>query len=102
VPEPVDLFESLNAPDQLSLFDDDEGRPPAPPPQSYRPTPEEVRRRLNVVLDRARAAPATPWPERDARLWRTVFPQMADWLPDDEANQLRFEFAREVERLAAA
>jgi hypothetical protein len=24
---------------------------------------------------------------------------MANWLPDDEAAQLRFEFAREMERL---
>jgi hypothetical protein len=31
-------------------------------------------------------------------LYRTVFPQMANWLPEDEANQLRFEFARELER----
>jgi hypothetical protein len=30
------------------------------------------------------------------------FPQMANWLPDDEANQLRFEFAQELERLKQA
>jgi hypothetical protein len=35
-------------------------------------------------------------------MWQTVFPQMADWLPDDEANQLRFEFMQEIERLKAA
>jgi hypothetical protein len=33
---------------------------------------------------------------------QTVFPQMADWLPDDEANQLRFEFMQEIERLKVA
>jgi hypothetical protein len=43
-----------------------------------------------------------PWPERKARMWQTVFPQMANWLPDDEAGQLCFEFAREIERLKAA
>jgi hypothetical protein len=40
-----------------------------------------------------------PWSERDARMWQTVFPNMAKWLPDEEADQLRFEFARELERL---
>jgi hypothetical protein len=50
----------------------------------------------------ARAASVMPWPERDARMWQVVFPQMADWLPDDEATQLRFEFMQEIERLRAA
>jgi hypothetical protein len=40
-----------------------------------------------------------PWPERDARMWQTVFPNMANWLPADEAEQLRLEFAQEMERL---
>jgi hypothetical protein len=39
------------------------------------------------------------WLERDARVWQTVFPYMAKWLPKDEADQLRFEFAQEMERL---
>jgi hypothetical protein len=43
-----------------------------------------------------------PWPERDARMWQIVFPNMANWLPDDEAEQLRLEFAREMERLKQA
>ena len=42
-----------------------------------------------------------PWCERDARMWQTVFPNMAKWLPDDEAAQLRMEFDREIERLGA-
>jgi hypothetical protein len=53
-------------------------------------------------LETARAAPAAPWPERDFRFWTVVFPQMSDWLPDEEADQLRFEFAQEVARLKAA
>ncbi len=48
----------------------------------------------------ARRAQVMPWPERDARMWRTVFPQMANWLPDAEAEQLRLQFAREMERLS--
>lgn len=43
-----------------------------------------------------------PWDERKARMWQIVFPQMANWLPDDERNQLRFEFAQEIERLKRA
>ncbi len=41
----------------------------------------------------------SPLAERDAHMWQTVFPNMANWLPDDEAAQLRLEFAREMERL---
>ncbi len=43
-----------------------------------------------------------PWSERDARMWQTVFPNMANWLPHDEAEQLRAAFAREMERLHRA
>ena len=63
---------------------------------------ELIRRRLHALLQTARGAAVMPWPERDARMWQTVFPQMADWLPDDEAVQLRFEFMQEIERLKAA
>ncbi|RAK62451.1 hypothetical protein [Phenylobacterium kunshanense] len=88
-------------PDQLSLFGAGEGRM-QPPARSYAPDPADVRRRLHDLLALAREAKAMPWPDRDARMWQTVFPQMANWLPEDEANQLRFEFAREIERLKAA
>lgn len=35
-------------------------------------------------------------------LYQTIFPQMTNWLPTEEAAQLRFEFAAEMERLAKA
>jgi hypothetical protein len=54
------------------------------------------------VLERARAAPDEPWPEKKQRVWTIVFPNMAKWLPEDEAVQLCFEFAREIERLKLA
>jgi hypothetical protein len=41
-----------------------------------------LRRRLRA---KARSAEKMPWSERDARMWQTVFPNMANWLPDDEA-----------------
>jgi hypothetical protein len=90
-----------NDPDQLSLFGAGEDRM-QPPVRRFVADTELIRRRLRGVLDTARAATVMPWSERDARMWQTVFPQMADWLPDDEANQLRFEFMQEIERLRAA
>lgn len=35
-------------------------------------------------------------------MWQIVFPQMANWLPQEERDQLRFEFAQELERLKLA
>lgn len=87
--------------DQLSLFGVGEGRM-EPPVRRFVPDTELIRRRLHALLATARAAATMPWPERDARMWQTVFPQMAGWLPDEEANQLRFEFMQEIERLRAA
>ncbi|HWA60726.1 MAG TPA: hypothetical protein VG939_05095 [Caulobacteraceae bacterium] len=96
--EQPDLF-NLGGVEQLSLFVEEDG-PPAV--LRFTPEPDEVRRRLRRLLDQARDASTMPWPERDARMWQAVFPQMANWLPEDEANQLRFEFAQEIERLKAA
>jgi hypothetical protein len=42
-----------------------------------------------------------PWEPRKVRLYRTIFPQMAGWLPDDEARQLNLAFEAELARLAA-
>lgn len=99
--EIVDLFGGTTTPGQLSLFGEGEDRLRAPRPD-YTPDPEKVRRRLTALLAQARGARVMPWPERDARMWQTVFPPMANWLPEDEANQLRFAFAQEIERLKAA
>lgn len=99
MPEP--FGPKSNDDDQLSLFGVGEGRM-EPPIRRFVPDTELIRRRLHALLDTARAAATMPWPERDARMWLTVFPQMADWLPDEEADQLRFEFMQEIERLKAA
>ena len=95
----VDLFG--RGPAQASLFGPGDDRLQAPV-RSYLPDPEKVRQRLRLLLDKARSAQRMPWPERQARMWQTVFPNMANWLPEDEAEQLRFEFAREMERLRRA
>ena len=99
MPSDTDLFG--HGPTQGSLFGEGENRLQAPV-RSYLPDPEEVRRRMLAVLAKARAAERMPWSEKDARMWQTIFPNMANWLPADEANQLRLEFAREMERLRAA
>ena len=65
--------------------------------------PAAVRARLHKLLAEARAAQSRPpWNERTTRMYQIVFPQMANWLPDSEAEQLRFEFERELRRLTEA
>src|SRR5215217_5112367 len=88
-------------PAQGSFFGPGEDRLQAPV-QRYMPDVETVRRRLNLLLDKARSAKEMPWSERDVRMWQIVFPNMANWLPEEEAEQLRFEFAREMQRLQRA
>ena len=95
----IDLFG--HGPAQGSLFGRRDDRIQAPR-QSVMPDPEDVRRRLKGLIEKARTAERMPWSERDARMWQTVFPNMAKWLPEDEAGQLVFEFAREIERLKQA
>ncbi|WBY08626.1 hypothetical protein PIB19_03925 [Sphingomonas sp. 7/4-4] len=88
-----DLFES--GPKQFGL---DLGETVAP--VSYAPDPAEVRAELIEILDAARSATdEAPWDERTHLYHKVVFPQMAQWLPDDERDQLCFDFAREVERI---
>lgn len=67
-----------------------------------RPDQARIRLQLVTLLETARKAATMPWPERDARMWQIAFPQLTNWLPPDEAGQLRFEFAQEMERLARA
>lgn len=71
-------------------------------PDPTKVDPEEVRQELRALLELARAArDEAPWDRRTHRYHEVVFPQMASWLPDDEANQLCFEFAKELERIEA-
>jgi hypothetical protein len=82
--------------EQLDMFG-------APPPEEIPdPDPESVRAELLGILAKARAAPQVPWSAKEASYYRTVFPQMANWLPAEEAQQLRLQFAAELARLEAA
>jgi hypothetical protein len=95
----TDLFG--HGPAQGSLFGIGEKRL-QPPRQRVLPDPETVRRRLKAIIEKMRSARKMPWSEKDAQMWQIVFPNMAKWLPDDEAEQLRCEFAEEMERLKQA
>lgn len=88
-----DLFEAEAQPE---LFE-----PDAAPPV-YRPDLDQVRARLHRILAEVRAAEKLPWDTDQLLVYRTIFSQMAGWLPDEEGAQLRFEFDTELERLKAA
>jgi len=90
-----DLFE--NSPDQRDLFPD-----ATPQPGRIVDFPAEARRRLLNMLAEAKAAERLPWSEKKTQTLEILFPQMAGWLPEDEAKQLCFEFAQEIERLRNA
>jgi hypothetical protein len=99
--EQNDLFGRAGRFDQLSLFGSGYDRLQAPQ-QIFTPDPETIRQRLNSLLSLVRESRVMPWSERDARMWQTVFPNMANWLPETEANQLRLAFVQEIDRLKAA
>jgi hypothetical protein len=89
---------------QADLFDKDAqpdlfGGDAAP---VYRPDLDKVRARLQKILAEARAAQAMPWEPTQLSLYQTIFPQMTDFLPEDEGAQLRFSFEEELKRLKAA
>jgi hypothetical protein len=89
---------------QPNLFGNDgqDGLFGAAPAPAYRPDPDKVRRRLERILAEARAAQKLPWEPTTVSLYRTIFPQMTNWLPEEEGAQLRFEFETELARLEAA
>ena len=68
----------------------------------YHADPDKVREELHRILAEARNAQSMPWDTRRAKLYRTIFPQMTNWLPEEEGLQLRFEFETELTRLEAA
>jgi hypothetical protein len=69
---------------------------------AYQPDPDKVRARLHKILAEARAAKTLPWAPTRVSLYRTIFPQMALMLPEEESRQLRFDFEAELARLEAA
>jgi hypothetical protein len=68
----------------------------------YHADPDKVREELGKILAEMRDAQSMPWDDKRAALYRTIFPQMTNWLPEDEGAQLRFQFEEELARLEAA
>jgi hypothetical protein len=68
----------------------------------YHADPDTVREELQRILAEMRAAQAMPWDQKRTALYRTIFPQMTNCLPDEEGAQLRFDFMTELTRLEAA
>ncbi len=44
----------------------------------------------------------SPWTPETTRLNQLIFPQMANWLPESERDQLRLDFEAELKRLHIA
>lgn len=92
-----DLFG--HTPAQGSLFGNEDLRAPQP----VQVDPEKVRLKLKAMLAELRSSElGSPWPNETTRANRYLFPQMSNWLPEDERNQLRFEFDAEMKRLNLA
>ncbi len=66
---------------------------------AYRPNPDKVRSRLHKILAEARTAESLTWEPSTLSLYRTIFPQMALFLPEEEGTRLRLEFEAELDRL---
>lgn len=70
------------------------------PEGAFAPNLAEIREDLAGILAAAReVTPLKLWDPRTFRYNKVVFTQLTRWLPDDEAAQLRFEFAHELERI---
>ena len=88
-----DLFGRTDPQLGLDLFD-------APVAKPFAPDQQEIRDELTAILQIARRAlDACPWDQRTFKYHKVVFPQMANWLPEQERDQLRFDFAQEVARI---
>jgi hypothetical protein len=85
------------APRQGTLFDT------VPVPANEAELREKrVRARLNNWLKIVRAAEKMPWDRLDAEKYQTILTQSSNWLPEQERETLRADFALEMARLRAA
>ena len=72
-------------------------------PATYKPDLAVVRSKLHKWLADVKGCEAgSPWSERETGSNVVVFRQMANWLPEDERDQLRLEFVEELRRLDIA
>lgn len=66
------------------------------------PEPSAIRERLTNLLAVVRTADDLPWEPQRARVQANLFHNMANWLPSNERDALRSEFAAELARLQPA
>ena len=86
-----------SAPTQTEMFAPTEMRKGCEPPLI---DPNDVRSRLTRALDALKACEVgSPWSEEATGRNIVIFPQMANWLPRDEADTLRNAFRAELVRL---
>lgn len=78
---------------QFELFE------PSAQPVSSAPDADSVRARLESLMNTLRGADAMPLTAKQLDFWRTVVPQMTNWLPADEKTALCAEFEAHLSRL---
>lgn len=64
-------------------------------------TPETIRARMLEILGEAKAAETMPWTLRLLRSHTAMFPYMAEWLDEQEGQQLLLDLKAEMDRLHA-
>lgn len=86
-----DLFGEIPQPERQRSA---EGRKPL--------TADNVRAMMIQLIDALRSADEIPFEEQEFEKHVAMFPIMAQWLPEEEGEQLCFQFGQEVERLRRA
>ena len=66
--------------------------------ETFTPDLEHIRAKLNTALEELRAADSFPWTEKDLHIWRLLFRQMPNWLPEQERTEIQQAFLRELDR----
>ncbi|MDP3656693.1 MAG: hypothetical protein Q8R45_07000 [Brevundimonas sp.] len=72
---------------------------PTAQPVSTVPSADQVRARLESLMRTLRQADTLPLTEKQLRFWRTVVPQMTNWLPAEEKAAVCAEFDAHLIRL---
>ena len=78
---------------QGDLFENYGARPDPQPSHE-----ERARADLNEALRELRTADSFPWSEHALRVWRCLFRQMPNWLPEQERAEVQQAFLDELDR----
>lgn len=72
---------------------------PTAQPVSTVPSADQVRARLEALLNGLRAADTLPLTDKQLRFWQTVVPQMTNWLSAEEKAAVCAEFEGHIARM---